>query len=213
MSHRSAPELRLLHSVRLLGFADTDAIASRAGTSIDEAARFVRRAERARWLEHMSFADLTGWFLTESGRAENERQLAVERSDNDVHGQIAAAYREFLPLNARLLGAINDWQRSPADEDSLVPNDHSDRVRDGRILDELADLHALLAPVVRRLSGVLQRFAGYDARFEAALNRARDGQHGWIDRTDADSCHLVWFQLHEDLVATLGIDRRTEGVR
>jgi hypothetical protein len=30
-----------------------------------------------------------------------------------------------------------------------------------------------------------------------------------VDRTDVDSCHRVWFELHEDLVATLGIDRRT----
>jgi hypothetical protein len=30
-----------------------------------------------------------------------------------------------------------------------------------------------------------------------------------VDRTDVDSCHRVWFELHEDLVATLGIDHRT----
>ncbi|WP_245966848.1 hypothetical protein [Sphaerisporangium album] len=33
-------------------------------------------------------------------------------------------------------------------------------------------------------------------RFTAALAGAR-----------VDSCHRVWFELHEDLIATLGLDR------
>ncbi|GAA1145629.1 hypothetical protein [Ornithinicoccus hortensis] len=57
---------------------------------------------------------------------------------------------------------------------------------------------------------MLTRFTGYDTRFDAALRLARAGQYEWVDRTDIDSCHRVWFQLHEDLVATLGIDRLAE---
>lgn len=51
---------------------------------------------------------------------------------------------------------------------------------------------------------------GNDTRFDVALHSALAGQNEWVDRTDIDSCHRVWFQLHEDLLATLGIDRRTE---
>jgi len=29
----------------------------------------------------------------------------------------------------------------------------------------------------------------------------------WVDAIGIDSCHTVWFQLHEDLLATLGIPR------
>ena len=36
------------------------------------------------------------------------------------------------------------------------------------------------------------------------------GEHDWVDRTDIDSCHRVWFELHEDLIATLGLSRHTE---
>jgi hypothetical protein len=116
----------------------------------------------------------------------------------------------FLPLNARLLRAVTDWQITPTDTDAFAPNDHSDRERDERILAELAELGAALVPLVERLSGVRARFDGYAERFEAALSKAKDGHNDWIDKTDIDSCHRVWFQLHEDLVATLGIDRRTE---
>ncbi|MGO1921675.1 MAG: transcriptional regulator, partial [Microbacterium sp.] len=67
-----------------------------------------------------------------------------------------------------------------------------------------------LAPLIENLSAVLARFDGYVARYELALRRAMSGELDWIDKTDIDSCHRVWFQLHEDLVATLCIDRRNE---
>jgi hypothetical protein len=51
------------------------------------------------------------------------------------------------------------------------------------------------------LVAVLPRFQGYDARFSAALAR------GDVDRSDVDSCHRVWFELHEDLLATLNLRR------
>ncbi|GEK21750.1 hypothetical protein CXY01_22700 [Cellulomonas xylanilytica] len=47
------------------------------------------------------------------------------------------------------------------------------------------------------------------SRSTAARRRAVAGDGGWVDRTDVDSCHRVWFELHEDLVATLGIDRHS----
>ncbi len=88
-------------------------------------------------------------------------------------------------------------------------NDHADPAWDARILDELAELSAALTPLIARLTDVLTRFAGYDTLFDAALRRAQAGRNEWVDRTDIDSCHHVWFQLHEDLLATLSLDRGT----
>ncbi len=56
------------------------------------------------------------------------------------------------------------------------------------------------------LTTVLARFAGYRGRFLTALFRA-DDDPAWLAGTSVDSCHRVWFELHEDLVATLGITR------
>jgi hypothetical protein len=73
---------------------------------------------------------------------------------------------------------------------------------------------ASLRSVGRRLGGleddlvrVLPRFAGYAARYDAAMARVVAGQHQWVDGVGEDSCHLVWIQLHEDLLATLGLER------
>ena len=199
--------LPVLHAVRLLGFADRGAIADRAHITIDVTARILHDAEQRGWVQQAAFAELEGWSLTEAGREENERQLADERQSAGDRGAIEAVYREFLPLNSRLLRACTDWQLKPAAGGRLTDNDHSDPVWDARILNELADLSGALVPLVHRLAEALPRFEGYDARFASALRRAQAGEHGWVDRTNIDSCHRVWFQLHEDLLATLGIDR------
>lgn len=173
----------------------------------------LRSAETRGWTQESAFFDLRGWSLTEDGRAENERRLAAEREQADPERRIAAVHRDFLPLNARLLRACTDWQIRPAPHDPLAANDHVDLLWDERILAELPAIGEALTAVVARLAAVLDRFAGYDTRFAAALERARGGDADWIDRSDIDSCHRVWFQLHEDLIATLGIERGTESAQ
>jgi hypothetical protein len=38
----------------------------------------------------------------------------------------------------------------------------------------------------------------------------QEGQRDWVDGHDRDSCHTVWIQFHEDLLATLGIPHGTD---
>jgi hypothetical protein len=52
----------------------------------------------------------------------------------------------------------------------------------------------------------LPRFTRYRVRLTDALTRVRAGAHGYVT-DDLESYHVVWFQLHEDLLATLGIPR------
>ncbi len=67
-----------------------------------------------------------------------------------------------------------------------------------------AELGALPRPFGTVLAGVLPRLGGYDERYAAALARVEQGERPWVDALGVDSCHTVWFQLHEDLLATLG---------
>ncbi len=203
---------QVLHAVRLLGFGDTEAVADRTGMRLADAMRALHGAKDEGWVQHSVFADLEGWSLTESGKAEKERHLAAERRAADADDVVGAAYRDFLPLNARLLRAVSAWQIKPTDADHFAPNDHADQRWDGRVLDELTALSQELAPLEARLCAVLPRFDGYASRFNAALEQAGGGQHDWVDTTSVDSCHRVWFQLHEDLVATLGVYRGSEDV-
>ncbi|HSK22563.1 MAG TPA: hypothetical protein VK906_05275 [Egicoccus sp.] len=207
MSSDSQPDLLALHGVRVTGFADTARIAARFGLDVAATEESLRDAEARGWTTHTSFGDTAGWSLTERGRAENERQLAAELTEVGGEADVRGAHRDFVPLNAVVLGACTDWQVKPAPGDRLVSNDHTDPRWDAGVLRELAAVDRALGPLVARLEAVLARFGGYDTRFSAALERAEAGDTAWVDRTDVGSCHRVWFELHEDLIATLGIDR------
>lgn len=210
MTPESSLDLLVLHAVRITGFADTPVIARRFGLNAAETMEILLDAEARGWVAHAAFADLQGWSLTETGRAENERQLAAELARVGGADEVREIHREFLPLNGRLLRACTDWQLRPTPDDRLAANDHSDPDWDAAILDQLAGIGRALAPLADRLGNVLSRFRGYHPRFTAAHRRALAGETGWVDRTDIDSCHRTWFELHEDLIATLGLDRHTE---
>jgi len=203
----SAPDLLVLHAVRLLGFADTPAVARRFALDPAQAEELLLDAEAYGRVSRTAFADLRGWSLTERGRAHGEGLLAAELDGVDGRESVHDVHGAFLPLNARLRQACTDWQLRPAPGDRLATNDHTDDAWDGRVLDELAAVERGLVPLADRLERLLARFAGYDARFATARRRAAAGEPGRVDGTDVDSCHRVWFELHEDLVATLGIDR------
>ena len=59
------------------------------------------------------------------------------------------------------------------------------------------------------LANRLSRFGVYGFRLSSALERVLAGDSAFV--TDSlESYHTVWFQLHEDLLVTLGISRDEE---
>lgn len=207
MTHQSPTDLLVLHAVRVSGFADATTLAHRFDLDLTATEEFLGDAEAYGWVMQYGFADLSGWSLTAAGRTENERRLAAELTAVGGRDEVAAVYQDFLPLNARLQRACTDWQLRPTADDRFAVNDHADVDWDGAVLDELDDLASGLAPLTTRLERLLSRFGNYRNRFGVSLGRARAGEVGRVDRTDVDSCHRVWFELHEDLIATLGLDR------
>ena len=159
------------------------------------------------WVFYSRFAGLGGWALTDAGRAENGRQLAAELHACGAQAVVAGARAAFDPLNARFLEAVTRWQVRPLPGDPLAVNDHTDLRWDDRVIDSLTGLGAQLATLCAELSGALARFDGYPARYAASATRVQLGQIRWVDGLGIDSCHGVWMQLHEDLLATLGVDR------
>jgi hypothetical protein len=200
--------LLALHAVRLKGMADTAAVAKRFALDDDTAAEDLLDAQAFGWVAWAEFAGMGGWSLTKAGRDENERQLAAELEQVDGGAEVfRVEYEHFLPLNARLLQACTDWQIRPTSTDALAANDHRDEAWNGRVVEELTALGDSLRPLSGRLMSVLSRFGGYDARFAGALERVVAGDQEWVNGTGQDSCHTVWFELHEDLLATLGLER------
>ncbi len=207
MSFPSSVELLVLHAVRIKGMADEDVVTRRY--SLDRAAvqEHLLDYEAAGLVQKVEFADLRSWSLTPAGRERDERLLAGELREADGRAVVVEAHAAFVPLNARLLDAITRWQIRPTARDPMASNDHSDWPWDEGVLNGLAGLSRRLRPIEERLSAKLSRFAGYADRFSAALARVDRGERKWVDEPKMDSCHTVWFELHEDLLATLGLTR------
>ena len=203
----SDPDLLALHAVRLLGMADDGEVATRFALDPAVAAELLLDFEAVGWVTRVQFADSRGWALTSAGQGENQRRLTEELTVTGVRPAVEAAYREFLPHNDRLLRAATDWQLRPSRTDPLAANDHSEPAWDQRVLRQLSGLSEDLRGIVRTLGSRMTRFNGYDERFAAALERVRRGDLTWVNRPKVDSCHTVWMQLHEDLLATLGLER------
>lgn len=206
----SSPELLVLHAVRLKGMADVDAVVRRFSLDRDLVVELLADFEAQGWIQRVGFADLSGWAITDEGRVENTRRLAAELAETGTRGAIARSHARFLELNGRFLTTITNWQIRPTRWDPMASNDHSDWRWDERVLEELAGLLGLLRPLGGQLAEALARFDGYADRFAAALERADHGKTEWVDRPGMDSCHAVWFELHEDLLASLGLERGQE---
>ena len=207
LARSSQPELLVLHSVRIQGMADDDAVAARFGLDEADTRETLLDDEAYGWVRQAAFAGTAGWSMTDRGRAEDDRRLAEELSDAGARPVVERVHEVFGPLNARLLQACTDWQLRPEAHDRLTPNTHTDPEWDAQVLGELAALDGELGPLVTELSSALARFEGYDTRFSAALGKARSGQGEWVAGTGIGSCHVVWMELHEDLISTLGIQR------
>jgi hypothetical protein len=207
MSHPSPTPLLVLHCCRLKGFADAPTISTWSG--VEE--RTVEAAGEhllERGFLHLPGSGALGWALTPGGRTENERLLGLELELVGARPHIQDAYARFLGLNAELRAICTDWQ---VRGDQL--NDHTDVDHDEKVIGRLVALHRRARIVCRDLDAQLSRFGRYEGRLATARQNVLDGDGGWFTQPLIDSYHTVWFELHEDLLATLGIDRSAETSR
>jgi hypothetical protein len=208
MPHRSDPALLVLHTLRLKGFVDAEVVAAACtlpeplvGEVLDELA--------ANELVSHRDGRIRGWTLTAQGRAEGERMLAVELDAIGCRDVVVGAYRRFLSLNEPFLACCTRWQLRDADG-LLDANVHDDPAYDTTIIDELDQLDDQVQAICSDLAAVLARFAYYNGRFAVARLRVHDGEHDWFTKPMIDSYHAVWFELHENLLATLNLERSSE---
>lgn len=206
----SAPQDLVLHGPRVLGYASASRIAARYRLDARVVEELLLDFEASGWVRHSSFAGSSGWSVTDAGRRENERWLAVELDRAGARDTVTRVHAEFVPLNRRFGTACTNWQVRPTRADPMAPNDHDDWTWDERVLRTLATLDRSLRRLCDRLAACLQRFDGYADRYSSALARVDAGQRRWVDAPDLDSCHTVWIQLHEDLLATLGVPRAAD---
>jgi hypothetical protein len=202
--HPTSTDLLVLHALRCIGFAGLARVAAATGLPESDVQSELIDLAVAGLVSHVA-GDFGGWGLTEAGRAVDVERIADELATTGTRTVVAEAYDGFLVLNPELLDLCTAWQTRSVDG-VVTANDHSDPVYDARVLDRLTGLDRRAEVVCADLSAALLRFQRYRVRLTDALARARSGALDHVTDSTA-SYHIVWFQLHEDLLATLGIPR------
>ena len=199
----------VMHGLRLKGFAEAAGVGEAVGVPEADAKPILDQLVvdgAATYRE----GKLSGFALTKPGREQHAGLLAAELDATGARPVVEAAYERFLLLNTRLLTVCTDWQLRDAGGESTV-NDHSDPAYDAAVVERLAELHAEVEPICGDLGAALDRFSGYGPRLAHALGRVRAGDGDWFTKPMIASYHTVWFEMHEDLLCTLGIERGSEG--
>lgn len=203
----SQTDLLVLHGLRLKGMAGADDLADFIGLDGRETERHLTLMVEAGQTKFRD-GERPVWSLTAEGRKENERLLADELDRADRRAEVGSAYFRFRDLNPLLLQACTAWQIKDLEHQEL--NDHQDPAYDSAVVADLAEIHVRVRPICAELAAWFGRFAGYGPRFDTAIERLEQGDTDWFTKPTIDSYHTVWFELHEDLLATLGIDRASE---
>lgn len=199
MSRTTPSDVLVLHATRTLGYATAARVAERVGLPEAETTEHLLDAQARGWVTYSSFAGDGGWSVTEAGRRRGERLVATELDAAGARTAVEDLYQDFLPVNDVVAAACTAWQL--AELGSGEPP-----VTLTATIARLEEPARVLAGLEAHLTTHLARFAGYHRRFAAALHRA-SAEPAWITGIDRDSCHRVWFELHEDLIATLGLTR------
>jgi hypothetical protein len=135
-------------------------------------------------------------------RSEYSRVYADQRSSSAMN----AAYDDFEKVNVLLKQLVTDWQTMDVGGEKL-PNDHSNRDHDEKIIDRLGALHERSEPILKRMAAGLPRLGIYSEMLTAALEKAEVGAIEWVSDARIASYHTVWFEMHEDLLRALGRER------
>ena len=205
--YESDGDFLVLHTLRCIGVASEERVATASETTRHESAARLRDLS-SRGLVALDPGPFGGWGLTEQGRVTEQELVRVEVELADARDEVRKGYESFLELNSKLLQVCSDWQMRKLGQHHIL-NDHADADYDAKVLTRLMSIDDSAQPICDEVATRMTRFGVYGRRLTSALDRALAGDRAYV--ADAmESYHTVWFQLHEDLLVTLGISREEE---
>jgi hypothetical protein len=202
----------VLHALRLKGLADNESLVLHTGLSARSVELALAKLDADGHATERS-GRMPGWLLTAPGRVAHAELVAadLDAAGADARPAVVEGYQRFLRVNQGLLRVCTDWQMRSVDANPVL-NDHSDPDYDRDVISRLVSIDDVIQPIVADVGRAISRMARYGPRLRAARDRIESGQLDWFTKPVIDSYHTVWFELHEDLLATLGIERSKEEV-
>jgi hypothetical protein len=198
-------DLELFMALRVQGISPAERAAVATGLSPDDAqSRLAGFVDEGLATERTG--RVAGFTLTPTGAEALDNILAAESLRGDT--ELLEAYDRFLLLNQRVLKVCSDWQvrmQGGVEE----PNDHSDPSYDASVIDRVVELNGSARKCLERMAERAARYATYSARLDRCIERLLAGDGKAFTAPLAESYHTVWFELHQDLLLTLGLERES----
>ena len=198
-------EFTVLHTLRCAGTVPPERVAGITGLEQDRIESVLIDLGVQGWVRRETGPFGGGWTLTADGHRTDAEWVADELWDRQARGEVERALRDFTELNPVLLDLCSAWQLRPVGAGTVL-NDHSDPGHDARILAGIDECLAGLDVVLDGVTPALPRFDRYGSRLHWARERVAQGELSAV-ADDLESIHTIWFQLHEDLLVTLGLTR------
>jgi hypothetical protein len=190
--------LDLLQILRIKGLATEQDLADSLGVEVESLDVPLLSLAEERLIERPEGTDPPRWLLTADGLA-HHAELTEARRANDALAEVEVLYAVFLELNRPVKKVVSEWQAGEQDAAGAADT-----------IAELTEIGQQLVEATDMGARDLPRFAVYSDRLAAALTEVRAGQRRFIDDPSSASFHTVWFELHEDLLLTLGRNRGEE---
>lgn len=194
------PDMHLiLHALAIKKHASAEAVARLIGLPVERASATLADAvKRGRAAEAQG-----RYLLTPMARMALDGDYSKYYDGLRRNADFVAAYEGFEKINVDLKQLITDWQTMEV-AGQRVPNDHSNKAHDERVIDRLGKLHERADKLFAKLAAGLPRLQIYRDHLLAALEKAEDGAIEWVSDARIDSYHTVWFELHEELLRLMG---------
>jgi hypothetical protein len=186
-------EALLLHALRVKGAATAADLETASG--VEGASARVEPLLAKGLVSRAGEGEGTIFALTEAGR-ERDAELVAAEVPGPVRDEVGGSYdASFLPVNAEFKALCASWQ---SDGESF------------ELLEELLDVHERVDGFLADAAGPVPRLGRYRGRLASALDRVQDGDGDALVGAVGPSYHNIWFELHEDLIASLGRSRAEE---
>ena len=193
----------VMHGLAIKKHATPEAVAGIVGLDVENV-----RAALGKLVEAKRVVEARGkYLLAPAARMALDADYSQVYEDARANPDFAAGYDAFERLNGSLKQLITEWQTIDV-RGQAVPNDHSDKGYDDKIIDRLGDLHEHAETALGRLAQALPRFSIYRDKLSAALEKAEDGATEWVSNAKIESYHTLWFELHEDLLRLMRRERQ-----
>ncbi|HXX59978.1 MAG TPA: pyruvate, phosphate dikinase [Candidatus Sulfotelmatobacter sp.] len=201
---RAATTDDCIQALAVVGMASAEGVARAVGAPAAEIQPFLDRL-----VADGSVAAPGGTYrLTDAGRARRAELLAAEQAAIGPE-EALGALDGLLAFDGRMKAIVTDLQLRQTDAGPVL-NDHADAAYDAAVVARLVALHGEAGPWLGSLQPRWPRARRYQARLDAALERAVAGDIRFVASPRVDSYHGAWFELHEDLILLAGRTRADE---